>query len=33
MMLCRERASLEEERVEGERICEGNKRGRDGTGH
>ena len=28
MMLCRERASVEEERVEG-----GNERGRDGTGY
>ena len=33
MMLCRERASVEEERVEGGRIGEGNERGRDGTGH
>ena len=33
MMLCRERASLEEERVDGGRIDEGNERGRDGTGH
>ena len=33
MMLCRERASVEEERVEGGRIYEGNERGRDGTGH
>ena len=33
MMLCRERASVEEERVEGGRIDEGNERGRDGTGH
>ena len=31
MMLCRERASVEEERVEGGRIDEGNERGRDGT--
>ena len=33
MMLCRERASVEEERVEGGKIDEGNVRGRDGTGH
>ena len=33
MMLCRERASVEEERVEGGRVDEGNERGRDGTGH
>ena len=33
MMLCRERASVEEERVEGGRIDEGNERGRTGTGH
>ena len=33
MMLCRERASVEEERVDGGRIDEGNKRGRDRTGH
>ena len=33
MMLCRERASVEEERVERRRIDEGNERGRDGTGH
>ena len=33
MMLCSERASVEEERVEGGRIDEGNERGRDGTGH
>ena len=32
-MLCRERASVEEERVEGGRVDEGNERGRDGTGH
>ena len=31
-MLCRERASVEEERVEGGRVDEGNERGRDGTG-
>ena len=33
MMLCRERASVEEERVEGGMVDEGNERGRDGTGH
>ena len=33
MMFCRERASVEEERVEGGRVDEGNERGRDGTGH
>ena len=33
MMLYRERASVEEVRVEGGRIDEGNERGRDGTGH
>ena len=33
MMLCRERASVEEERVDGGRVVEGNERGRDGTGH
>ena len=33
MMLCRERASVVEERVEGGRIDEGNERGRDGMGH
>ena len=33
MMLCRERVSVEEERVEGGRVDEGNERGRDGTGH
>ena len=33
MMLCRERASVEEERVEGGRVDEGNERGRDGTRH
>ena len=33
MMLCKERASVEEERVWGGRIDEGNERGRDGTGH
>ena len=33
MMLCRERASAEEERVEGGRVDEGNERGRDGTGY
>ena len=33
MMLCRERASVEEERVEGGRVDEGNERGRDGTGY
>ena len=33
MMLCRERASVDEDRVEGGRIDEGNERGRDGTGH
>ena len=33
MMLCRERASVEEERVEGGRIDEGNERGTDGTGY
>ena len=32
-MLCRERASVEEERVEGGRVDEGNERGRDGTGY
>ena len=31
MMLCMERASVKEERVEGGRIDEGNERGRDGT--
>ena len=31
MMLCRQRASVEEGRVEGGRVDEGNKRGRDGT--
>ena len=33
MMLCRERVSVEEERVEGGRVDEGNERGRDGTGY
>ena len=33
MMLCRERASVVEERVEGGRVDEGNERGRDGTRH
>ena len=33
MMPYRERASVEEERVERGRIDEGNERGRDGTGH
>ena len=33
MMLCRDRASVEEERVEGGRVDEGNERGRDGTGY
>ena len=33
MMLCRERASVEEERVGGGGIDEGNERGRNGTGH
>ena len=33
MMLCRERASVEEERVEGGMVDEGNERGRDGTGY
>ena len=33
MMLCRERASVEEERVGGGRVDEGNERGRDGTGY
>ena len=33
MMPCRERASLEEDRVEGGRIDEGNERGRGGTEH
>ena len=33
MMLCSERASVEEERVEGGRIDEGNERGRDGRGY
>ena len=33
MMLCRERASVEEERVEGGRVDERNERGRDGTGY
>ena len=33
MMLCRERASVEEERVEGGRVDEGNERGRDVTGY
>ena len=32
-MLCRERASVEEGRVEGRRVDEGNERGRDGTRH
>ena len=32
-MQCRERASVEEERVEGGRIDEGKERGSDGTGH
>ena len=31
MMLCRERASVEEGRVEGGRVDEGNERERDGT--
>ena len=31
MMLCKERASVEEGRVEGRRVDEGNERGRDGT--
>ena len=31
MMLCRERATVEEGRVEGRRLDEGNERGRDGT--
>ena len=33
MMLCRKRASVEEERVEGGRIDEGNERGWDETRH
>ena len=33
MMLCRERVSVEEGRVEGGRVDEGNERGRDGTMH
>ena len=33
MMICRERASVEEGRVEGGRVDEGNERGRDGTRH
>ena len=33
MMLCREIASVEKERVEGGRVDEGNERGRDGTGY
>ena len=33
MMLCRERASVGEDRVEGGRINEGNEQGGDGTGH
>ena len=33
MMLCRESASDEEERVERGRVDEGNERGRDGTSH
>ena len=33
MMLSRERASVEEGRVEGGRVDEGNERGRDGTRH
>ena len=33
MMLCRERASVEEGRVAGGRVGEGNERGRDGTRH
>ena len=33
MMLCRERASVKEGRVEGSRVDEGNERGRDGTRH
>ena len=33
MMLCRERASVEEGRVEGKRVDEGNERGRDGKRH
>ena len=32
MMLCRERASVEGGRVEGERVDEGNERGRDARG-
>ena len=32
-MLCRERASVEEEMVEGGKIDEGNERGRGGTAH
>ena len=32
-MQCRERASVEEEWVEGGRIDEGKERGSDGTGH
>ena len=33
MMLGRQRASVEEGRVEGEMVDEGNERGRDGTKH
>ena len=33
MMLGRQRASVEEGRVEGGRVHEGNERGRDGTRH
>ena len=33
MMLCRERAPVEEGRVEGTRVGEWNERGRDGTRH
>ena len=33
MMLCRERASVEEGRDEGGRVDERNERGRDGTRH
>ena len=33
MMLCRDRASVEEGWVEGGRVDEGNKRGKDGTRH
>ena len=33
MMIGTQRASVEEERVEGGRVDEGNERGRDGTRH